>query len=284
MIQKIIYLVFTKSYGLYFNILGLFSSKKASEKAFKLFSHPRKGKLNKVKISKMLLEATHENLIFENNTYQIYIWKGNAEIILLVHGWESNSSRWKKLLPYLKKTGKTIVSIDAPAHGLSTGKEFTVANYAKVLTELTKKYNPKFIIGHSIGGLASIYYQYLNQNKNLEKMVLLGTPSDFEIIVKNYCHTISLNSIVKSELENRFLEKFSMKLIDFSGAKFATKIKTKTLIIHDEHDQVVSINEGKKIARSMINSQFIITNNLGHALQTKKIFIEISSYILETIN
>jgi pimeloyl-ACP methyl ester carboxylesterase len=42
----------------------------------------------------------------------------------LVHGWESNASRWENLLPYLKKSGSTI-AIDGPAHGLSSGKEFT---------------------------------------------------------------------------------------------------------------------------------------------------------------
>jgi pimeloyl-ACP methyl ester carboxylesterase len=282
MIQKIIYLVFTKSYGLYFNILGLFSAKKASEKAFKLFSQPRKGKLNPKLIPNVLQEPRLETFNFEKNIYQIYIWSGSDEIILLVHGWESNSSRWKKLLPFLKKTGKTIISIDAPAHGLSSGKEFTVANYAKVLSELTKKYNPKFIIGHSIGGLASIYYQYLNQNKYLEKLVLLGTPADFQIIVNNYCHTLSLNSIVKSELELRFSEKFSMKLADFSGAEFANSIETKTLIIHDNLDQVVSVNEGKKIAKTMINAQFVITNDLGHALHDKKLYQKIASFLLET--
>jgi pimeloyl-ACP methyl ester carboxylesterase len=46
----------------------------------------------------------------------------------LVHGWESNASRWGNLLPYLKKSGSTIIAIDGPAHGLSSGKEFSIPN------------------------------------------------------------------------------------------------------------------------------------------------------------
>jgi hypothetical protein len=36
----------------------------------------------------------------------------NDTVILLVHGWESNASRWEKILPYLK-IRSTIIAIDA---------------------------------------------------------------------------------------------------------------------------------------------------------------------------
>jgi hypothetical protein len=35
----------------------------------------------------------------------------------------------EKILPYLKKSGSTIIAIDAP-HGLSGGKEFNIPQYA----------------------------------------------------------------------------------------------------------------------------------------------------------
>ena len=191
--QEIKYFALTKSYGQYINLLSVNSAVKASEKAFELFSQPRKGKLQLDKIPEILLDAEFETFIYDENQYQMYIWKGSDEIILLVHGWESNTSRWKKLLPFLKETGKTIVAIDAPAHGLSTGIEFTVPTYAKVIAELTKIYNPKYIIGHSIGGAASIYYQFLNQNANVEKMILLGTPSDLQVLINNFCEMLKMS-------------------------------------------------------------------------------------------
>lgn len=280
--KNIKYWAFTKSYGLYINLFSIMSPIKASNKAFELFSSPRKGKLSHDAIPNVLLDATLETINYNQNDYQAYIWQGNDEIILLVHGWESNTSRWKKLLPYLKKTKKTIVAIDAPAHGLSTGTEFTVTNYAKIIAEMVKKYNPRYIIAHSIGGLASIYYQYINQNPAINKMILLGSPSDFQVIANNYCNTLSLNNRVKIELEKRFAEKLTMTIDDFSGMKFGNKIKTATLVIHDNADTVVSINEGKKIASTLKNAQFLITDNLGHAMQNRKLYSKMVDYLLET--
>jgi len=115
-----------------------------------------------------------------------------------VHGWESNASRWEKLLPYLLKTGSTIIAIDAPAHGLSEGKEFSVPKYSDCIAAFCKICNPNILIGHSIGGAACIYYQFLNQNEAINKMVLLGSPSDLRNLIQNYCELLSLNNRVKN--------------------------------------------------------------------------------------
>jgi hypothetical protein len=44
--------------------------------------------------------------------------------------------KMEKLLPYLKKSGGTIS--DAPAHGLSSGKEFNIPQYAAYIDILKK--------------------------------------------------------------------------------------------------------------------------------------------------
>ncbi|MBC7640908.1 MAG: alpha/beta fold hydrolase [Flavobacterium sp.] len=280
--KKIKYFALTKSYGQYINLLSLSSAVKASQKAFELFSQPRKGKLTLDKIPSALLQPNYETFIFQDNQYQVYVWPGNEEIILLIHGWESNSSRWKKLLPYLIETGKTIVALDAPAHIFSTGIEFTVPKYANVIAELTKKYNPNYIIGHSIGAAAIIYYQYVNQNTNIDKIVLMGAPSDLQILIDNFCNMLSLNNKVKAELEKRFEAKVGMKVSQFSGMKFAEKVDTKTLLIHDKNDEVVFIGEGKKMAKTFKNVEFIETENLGHGLHSKKIYQKIINFLLES--
>ena len=278
-IKKINYFLLTKSVGQYLNFLSIFSPIKASEKAFELFSQPRKGKLKAYEIPEFLKKAKFETLKTEFYDIQTYIWEGSEKIILLVHGWESNSGRWEKIIPFLMKTGHTIVAIDAPAHGLSSGIEFTVPKYANAILELTKKYNPNYIIGHSIGGAATIYYQYLNQNSNLEKLVLLGAPSDLSVLIDNFCKMLSLNNKVKQELEKQFSSRFKMKIKDFSAFEFAKNINTEAFIVHDKKDKVVALTEGEKISKNWINSQFIITENLGHGMQNKKLFAKIVTFL-----
>ncbi len=278
-LKQVKYFALTKSYGQYINFLSLISPEKAAIKAFELFSHPRKGKIKVDKIPNILLEAQHETFVLDENQFQVYVWKGNKEIIMLVHGWESNASRWKKMLPYLLETGKTIVAIDAPAHGLSAGNEFTVPRYVTAINELTKKYNPDYLIGHSIGGASIVYYQYLYKNPKLKKIVLLGAPSDLVILYHNFCNLLSLNKKVRTELEKQFSSKVNMKIDDFSGKKFAPFIETKTLIIHDKGDLVVSVIESEKLSTHWKNSELMTTENFGHGLNNKKVFTKIVSFI-----
>jgi predicted alpha/beta hydrolase family esterase len=280
--KKIIYFFYTKSAGLYINILSFVFPEKATQIAYSLFSEPRDGRLTGTSLPKILLETDSETYQHNGHQFQSYTWKGNDNVILLVHGWESNASRWKNILPYLQKSGSTIIAIDAPAHGLSSGKEFNIPKYAEFIHILFQKYSPKYLIGHSLGAKTCLYYQSIYQNKDLEKMVILGSPSDFNIILNNYITLLSLNSIVSKGLANHYLKNFNLKLEHFSGKLFASKIKTKGFIAHDTEDTVVLFEEGKKIASTWENSVFIETTGLGHSLHDEKLYKKIEHFLFET--
>src|SRR6218665_2394670 len=219
--QKIQFYLLTKSIGMYLNLMSYVNLENAKSKAYQLFSSPRKGKLNKDNLPKTLQSAEFETLEYKGEKIQTYIWKGNEQVILLVHGWESNTSRWKKLLHHLKPLGKTIIAIDGPAHGLSGGTEFNTPKYAEFINVAAQKYQPKILIGHSVGGAAISYYLNKYKNPDIEKVILLGAPSDFKIISNNFVKLLSLNNRVRTKLEDYFFEKFQINLDDFSGHKFA---------------------------------------------------------------
>jgi predicted alpha/beta hydrolase family esterase len=279
--KKMMFFIFTKSIGLYINLLSYVFPRKASQIAYAFFSEPREGKLSKSKLPQILQEAQTETFQHEGHSFQTYTWEGNDTVILLVHGWESNASRWGNLLPYLKKSGSTIIAIDGPAHGLSSGKEFNIPQYAEFIHIAVEKFKPEYLIGHSIGGKTCLYYQSVYQNDALKKMVILGSPSDFNIILNNYITLLSLNSKISKALEDHYLDTFKLKLDLFSGKLFASKIKTKGLIAHDIDDTVVLFEEGKKIAGAWENAIFIETKGLGHSLHDDELYKKVSHFLFE---
>lgn len=273
--------ILIKSVGLYINFLSFIFPKKATQIAHSFFSEPRTGKLLKDNLPKILQEATAETFQYKDDSIQTYTWKGNETVILLVHGWESNSSRWKKLLPYLKKSGSTIIAIDGPAQGLSSGKEFTVPTYAEFIHVISEKYKPQYLVGHSMGGKTCLYYQYKYQNDSVQKMVILGSPSDFKIIFNNFISLMSLNSRVSKILENKYSEILKHNLDQFSGQLFASELNVKGLVAHDVEDKVVLFEEGKKIAGAWKNVQFIETSGLGHSLHDDDLYKKITHFLFE---
>lgn len=280
--KKAFYFLLTKSIGVYINLMSFVALDKATQMAHGYFSTPRKGKFTTDSIPKTLQEAHLETIQYNEDSVQTYIWKGNKTIILLIHGWESNSSRWKKMLPILKKSGSTVIAIDGPAQGLSSGKEFTISKYAEFMDIAAKKYQPNYIIGHSMGGQTSLYYQYKYQNPTVQKIVILGAPSDFTIILKNFITLLRLNNKVSRALEIKYTNFVNQPLDQFSSKEFVLKINVKGLLVHDIDDTVVLFDEGQKIARSWKNVQFIETSGLGHKLHDEELYKKIAYFLFET--
>jgi pimeloyl-ACP methyl ester carboxylesterase len=277
--QKLLTFLISKSLGLYINILSYIYPKKASRLAYRFFSEPRDGRLTKETLPAILQEADAEMITHNEFVFQMYTWKGNDTKVLLVHGWESNTSRWELFIHHLKKSGCTIIALDAPAHGLSSGVEFTVPRYAEFINIVVNQFKPNYLVGHSLGGASALYYQSHYPNDYIEKLVLIGSPSDLNVLLTNYKGLLSLNSNVFQLLEKHFFEHFRIKTHEFSGGLFASKVKIRGLVAHDLKDTVVSFKEAEKIASAWPNAEFVVTEGLGHSMHGDELYTKIYSFL-----
>jgi predicted alpha/beta hydrolase family esterase len=279
--QKNLKFILTKSIGLYINLLSYIMPDKALVMAYGYFSEPRDGRLSPDNLPEILQEATKNTINHDQHYFQTYTWQGNENKILLVHGWESNAARWEKLIRLLIKSGSTIIAIDAPAHGLSSGKEFNVPTYAEFINVLSNTHQPKFIIGHSMGGVACAYYQHNYKQNHLEKMILLGSPSDFNVLMQNYINLLGLNSKVCQLIKSHITQRFGVNTDEFTSQNFLKDTTISGIIAHDIHDDVIAFSEAKKIASAWKKAQFIETQNLGHSMHDDKLNQTIYQFLFE---
>lgn len=280
-LKKSIQFIVVKYLGLRINLLFLVGSKKALNQSYALFTQPKIGRISKNNIPAILKDTHQEKFEHNEHHFQTYTWKGNETKILLVHGWESNSARWEKILPYLKQSGSTIIAIDAPAHGQSSGIEFNVPLYTEFINKAVKKFKPNIIIGHSIGGTACLYHQYLHAETSIEKMIILGAPSDLKTLLDNFIKVLSLNPKMFIHLEKHYLENFNITLDHFSVASLAKQIKIEGILAHDANDSIVAFGEGEKIAANWEKSRFISTKTIGHSMHDDNLYKEIYTYLFQ---
>ena len=203
-----------KIIGFYFNLLSVFSSKLAAKKALKLFSSPRKGKITE-KQSDFLNTAFREELSYNDNAIMTYRWLGKNKTVLLAHGWESNSARWKTSIKALQKLNYGIITLDAPAHGNSGSKFFNALLYAEFINIVIKKFEPNILIGHSVGGMASVFSHHRYSFSNIEKVILLGTPSELKGVFKRYVDMMSYNKRIEKQINKLVFESFGKYPEDF---------------------------------------------------------------------
>lgn len=267
-----------KIIGFYFNTLSIFSSKHAAKKALNLFSTPRKGKITEAQ-SDFLNTAFKEELLHNDNVIMTYRWLGKKQTILFAHGWESNSARWKTIINKFQKLNYNIIALDAPAHGNSGSKFFNALLYAEFINVVEKKFKPTFLIGHSVGGMATVFSYHKYQFKSIEKMILLGTPSELTDVFKRYVDMMSYNKSIEKQIDNLAFERFGKYPKDYSTAKFLEKIISDGLIIHDEKDPIIPYSDALLINKSFKNSTLITTQSLGHSLNNNNVTTHIIDFI-----
>ncbi len=267
-----------KFVGKSLNSISYFSKTYAANKALTLFSKPRKGQITKIQ-STFLETAVNGTIEFQSFQIRTYNWDGSGQTILLVHGWESNSGRWKPLINHLKKFNYNIVALDAPAHGNSGSKYFNAILYSEFINKVAIKYQPTCIIGHSVGGMASVFFQNKYQLTCIKKIVLLGSPSDFKDVLKRYTDLLGYNHRISHHLNTIIKERFGDEPEVFSTAKYAETLSIQSLIIHDKDDPVIPYSDAIKINTNFKNSKLITTKGLGHSLNHKKVTLHISEFI-----
>jgi len=267
-----------KTIGAIVNLLSYISPNLAAKLAVYIFSKPRNAKLNQEALQYLNL-ATQKNLRYNNFYIKTYQWKGHTETVLLAHGWDSNSFRWKDLIELLKQEKYNVVAIDAPAHGGSGNNIFNAPLYAKTINAAVKEFSPQIIIGHSIGGTASIIALENHDMPCVKKMVLLGAPSNLAISVANYVKMMGYNKTVEKAIDQYYLKHFKHLPKHYCVENFFSNIEAQGLIIHDRKDRIISYKEALDIHRVYKNSKLIKTIGLGHRLKSEKIYQHILDFL-----
>ena len=260
------------------NLISLFSSSLAANLAMTIFSFPKKGNI-KNNESKFLRTAVQETIQFEHVSIMTYRWTGNKDRILLVHGWESNSFRWKGLIKRLQSQGHDIIALDAPAHGHSGGKLFTGILYSECIHVVAKRFEINTIVGHSMGGMSSVIALQNYKLPSVKKLVLLGSPSNFVGLFDRYTQMMGYNKKVINGMNDYCLKRYNRLPEYFSAVNFFKDIEVKGLIVHDKEDPVIPYTDALDIQIHYQNSQLITTTGFGHRLKSKKVYSHVTDFL-----
>ncbi|RNC89340.1 MAG: alpha/beta hydrolase [Allomuricauda sp.] len=278
--QNLIARTIPLAYGQLFNLIALVDKRAAAIKAFRVFCTIRKGKVLPNQ-REFLEEAKHDRITIADHEIQVYNWEGSGETVLLMHGWESNSFRWRNLIKKLRENDFNILAFDAPAHGHSTGKFLHVPLYAKITRHILDQFNPKFVVAHSVGGMTIHHVHFLYPVSSLEKIVTIGAPAEFEKFMDHYQGLLKFNNRVRNAMNHRLKEWLGYYFHEFTSMRFAEKNTKKGLIFHDEEDKQVPVEASKKVHQHWKGSQLITTRGLGHSMHQEKVNDQIVTFLHE---
>jgi pimeloyl-ACP methyl ester carboxylesterase len=267
-----------KFYGRWFNLVAFFSPEAAAQLAFNTFAKVRKGRVQPQQQA-FLDEARHSQEEVDGNIIQTYQWTGHGPRVLLIHGWESNSFRWRNLIAILREAGFHVIAFDAPAHGYSTGKILHVPMYTECVEHMVKTFDPKYIIGHSVGGMTALYHAHRHPNESVEKVVTIGSPAEFEEIVTSYQRLLGFNDRVLKAFDKLIFKEFGYHVHEFATHRFIQGNPKKGLILHDRLDRIAPFHASQKVHDAWEDSVLIPTEGLGHSMHQEDVNRQIAEFL-----
>lgn len=214
--------------------------------------------------------------------------------ILILHGWQAPSKKYEELKKLFSYNGYTVFCPDLPGFGDEPLKKpiMTLSDYVEFVNNYLdkKKISKVVIIGHSFGGRIAVKFSLMYPER-VEKMVITGSP----LIKRRLSFKKRFISFIAKlwkpiffmfpDSISQFVRKalyFSIKEWDYykSGALKETfkqiisedlstllpRVSQPVLILWGEHDIVIPLTDGKKIASLIPNSQFIALPHASHKL------------------
>lgn len=278
MFKKTTSALLIKVIGQLLNLLAIFTPKKAAKIGIDIFSKPQKGKVSPNQNS-FLSSAEINILNFQGNDIMAYHWPGENGCVLLAHGWESNSTRWEKLVARLQEKNIGSVALDAPAHGASGGRSFQAILYANFINVVAQHYQVNAMVGHSVGGMACAFATQYPGSPQLNKLVLLGAPNNFTGVLKRYSNLLGYSSRLREVLNHEVFRRFGSPPETFSTQRYLNNPEVTTLIIHDVNDKIIPYTDAEEIVMNVAGVKLISTKGFGHGLKHPEVVSEIVSYI-----
>ncbi|HKC24883.1 MAG TPA: alpha/beta fold hydrolase [Thermoanaerobaculia bacterium] len=211
-----------------------------------------------------LSEASFAFLPTKTGRIATWRWGESGPVVFLVHGWGGHAGRLARFGPALRQAGFSVVSFDAPAHGLSDGLHCSLPEFVLSLRTLAERFgSPSGVVAHSLGAVAATVA--LREGLELPRAVFLAPPADCERHSERFAHQLlSLPDDVCDAMKRRLARRYSFEWPDLSISCLAPRMTARLLVFHDRGDTKVPFKDAEAIVRAWPGAELIPTLGFGH--------------------
>ncbi|UTW68087.1 hypothetical protein KFE94_08225 [bacterium SCSIO 12643] len=251
----------------YHKTLSAVSPNLAANSAFELFKKVRK-KAIRDREKPFFERANQYDLEFQGKQIHCYEF-GNPEndIVILLHGWDSNSGCMYRFVDPLLEKGKYVLSFNLPGHAFYEDSK-TNLHEAKLAFQHFMNSLPKgkniSIVSHSFGSAVTAF-GLANMDLKVDELVFLTSPNEMEDIFVEFKNMIGLNDKSFNILKNKANKILGERLEDISVAKKLEAAKFDHLyLFHDQSDKVLPYGNSLAIHDHISDSTLYKYDQIGH--------------------
>jgi pimeloyl-ACP methyl ester carboxylesterase len=263
------------------NLTGVVSMRLAGRIAFRLFSstgspEPKSDKARKLlamartsmREAEPMLLSIHAGMVATHRFPPI--GEPSGRTLLVVHGWGSRIDYMQGLIRGLRQTGATVIGLDLPGHGGSTGRYLTVPLAIEAIDAAWRQFGPfDAVVGHSFGGFVSAMSAAGPEDWMTRhtpgKLVLIGSPVAAEHVFSQFSGQMGFTRKVSRAMDEEVQRIAGQPIAFFSaGRMLVDKPDLPVLVLHAEDDKEVSAKAARLYAEAGPHVRLQWLNGLGH--------------------
>ncbi len=263
------------------HFLSLLMPRTFTKLAYDQLTNPQVHKLREHEVA-TLNKAESTEINFKSFKIKTYHWKGNGEKILLIHGWEGQAGNFSDLIEKLIIEGYDIHAFDAASHGLSSRGKTSLFDFTDLTSERIKSIQPKKLISHSFGGVATTYSLQKHPEFKIEKYVLITTPDKLSDRINDISNRVGISQKVRNQLISKVEIEAEQNIESLNVSEFVKQISVeKALILHDVNDKIIPFSQSENVNNNWEASSLIEIRNTGHfrILRTDSVLSKILAFI-----
>jgi len=264
-----------------FRLASLIAPKATGRAAFRLFCTTFKIRNNSTQYQQRLQtaqalfdHAAQHTVEYEGGTIAAYEFKPNGAVsnnqtVWLVHGWQSHALLMSHFVEPLLEKGFSVIGIDLPGHGKSSGRTFHLPLATQALNAVRATVRaPDMILSHSMGGavaataLAGTLPGF--PAIPVEKLVLISSPDSMTKLFNDFASMINLRERSREQLDIRVMELSGKTTDDFQTGKQLKDLNNDLLLIHAPDDKETPYSESESIAQHNPRAILKPATGLGH--------------------
>lgn len=220
---------------------------------------------------------------------------GEGPVILVLHGWGSDSARWESVQVRLAQQGFQVVIPDLPGFGKSEQPKssWNIEDYSIFVEKFVDALSLKefYLLGHSFGGGLALLYAVKHPEK-IQKLFLFAAAIKREkSFRKDFLKIVAKVTKIFSFLPFYFLfrkamYKYVIRTSDYSYQKgimkdtylkvikqdlspLLSKIKIPTIVLWGKKDDVISVKDAYFIKEHIADSELVIFPEGDHDIERK---------------
>jgi pimeloyl-ACP methyl ester carboxylesterase len=214
----------------------------------------------------IVAQAVKSSVPVGADAFTVWTWGDAGPVVVVLHGWGSHAARFGSFVVPLLAAGFRVIGIDAPAHGHSPGKTSDLPRFRDSLAAVLRAHGPVHaVIGHSLGGAATLTVLAETREFHPRKICIFGVPADMDYILESFAMMLGLKEPALRSLRARFARRFGRPAREISIAAAAPHVRIPVLVVHDEEDNVAPIAEASAVAALIPGAAFLRTKGLGHS-------------------